>query len=152
MRAVASDPRRYFEYTDALQDAIVLPDERAARMTEELQTFVFVIPKVRRFPRVRSFQLRSRGPVLSPALCDVVVSHSRYYGGLQARAPAPRATCSRVTDSAAEARVRESAAVEFLSRSAALRVPLVRQQLFFPDRRLVQFDCGKLQVGIHITP
>jgi len=26
-----------------------------------------------------------------------------------------------------------------------LRAAAVRQQLFFPDRRLVQFDCGKLQ-------
>ena len=28
---------------------------------------------------------------------------------------------------------------------APLRLAQVRQQLFFPDRRLVQFDCGKLQ-------
>ena len=29
-----------------------------------------------------------------------------------------------------------------------LRPAIVRQQLFFPDRRLLQYDCGKLQVGL----
>ncbi len=33
----------------------------------------------------------------------------------------------------------------WFSRNAALRTAVVRQQLFIPDRRLVQFDCGKLQ-------
>eukprot|EP00891_Asterochloris_glomerata_P002326 jgi/Astpho2/2326/e_gw1.00043.32.1_t len=34
---------------------------------------------------------------------------------------------------------------EYLRRSALLRAATVRRQLFFPDRRLLQFDCGKLQ-------
>ena len=35
--------------------------------------------------------------------------------------------------------------------SAPLRTAVVRQQLFFPDRRLIQFDCGKLQVCALLT-
>jgi hypothetical protein len=34
---------------------------------------------------------------------------------------------------------------EWFKRSAPLRTAIVRQQVFFPDRRLIQFDCGKLQ-------
>lgn len=36
---------------------------------------------------------------------------------------------------------------EWFARSAPLHTALVRGQLFFPDRKLLQFDCGKLQVG-----
>ena len=35
----------------------------------------------------------------------------------------------------------------WFERSGLLHVPRIRTQLFFPDRRLIQFDCGKLQVG-----
>ena len=34
----------------------------------------------------------------------------------------------------------------FQKHGASLSTALIRQRLFFPDRRLVQFDCGKLQV------
>ncbi|WPT11241.1 Protein PHOTOPERIOD-INDEPENDENT EARLY FLOWERING 1 [Picochlorum sp. SENEW3] len=34
---------------------------------------------------------------------------------------------------------------QFTSSTALLHVPRVRQQLFFPDKRLIQYDCGKLQ-------
>lgn len=33
---------------------------------------------------------------------------------------------------------------EFSKRGGSLRTALVRRQLFFPDRRLLQYDCGKL--------
>jgi hypothetical protein len=33
----------------------------------------------------------------------------------------------------------------FFSKGGSLRTALVRKQLFFPDRRLLQYDCGKLQ-------
>ena len=36
---------------------------------------------------------------------------------------------------------------EWFARSQPLRTALVRQQVFFPDRRLIQFDCGKLQAS-----
>lgn len=36
-------------------------------------------------------------------------------------------------------------AAELAPRMEFLQAPIIRRQLFFPDRRLVQFDCGKLQ-------
>ncbi|KAK9839615.1 hypothetical protein WJX81_001019 [Elliptochloris bilobata] len=65
----------------------------------------------------------------------------------QARAPAPAVWCSRPDSSAVAEAARRAALAqrEFAGRSAALRTAIVRQQLFFPDRRLIQYDCGKLQ-------
>ena len=68
----------------------------------------------------------------------------------KARAPSPQSYCShslahrqlsmdRVEISAAAA---TAAAPELL---APFHAAAMRQQLFFPDRRLIQFDCGKLQ-------
>lgn len=66
----------------------------------------------------------------------------------QARAPAPAVWCSRPGPSVVAEAARRAAAAqaEFSARSGALRTAIVRQQLFFPDRRLIQYDCGKLQV------
>ena len=73
---------------------------------------------------------------------------------VQARAPAPAVWCSR-PDSSAVAEAARGAALaqrEFAARSALLRTAIVRQQLFFPDRRLIQYDCGKLQVRLLHPP
>lgn len=65
----------------------------------------------------------------------------------KARAPPPLVWCGRPDVSA----VRAAANAAFIAdqawyeRSGALHTARVRQQLFFPDRRLIQFDCGKLQ-------
>jgi len=69
------------------------------------------------------------------------------WGAAQARAPAPAVWCSRPDSSLAAEAARRAALVqrEFARRSALLRPAIVRQQLFFPDRRLLQYDCGKLQ-------
>lgn len=56
------------------------------------------------------------------------------------------AWCSR-PDGAVVRRAAVAAAVaqqEFFKRGGSLRTALVRRQLFFPDRRLLQYDCGKL--------
>ncbi len=37
----------------------------------------------------------------------------------------------------------------WVQKAAPLRTALGRQQLFFPDRRLMQYDCGKLQASQH---
>ena len=63
------------------------------------------------------------------------------------RAEPPELVCAR-PDAAALRRAAEAAAVarrEWGARAGPLRTALVRRQLFFPDRRLLQFDCGKLQ-------
>jgi hypothetical protein len=36
---------------------------------------------------------------------------------------------------------------EWFSRNAPVHLALTRQSMFFPDRKLIQFDCGKLQVS-----
>lgn len=66
----------------------------------------------------------------------------------QVRARAPSLECSRPDPSAVAAAVAAAAAAEqaWAERAAPLRTAIVRQQLFFPDRRLMQYDCGKLQV------
>ena len=67
---------------------------------------------------------------------------------LQARTISPAVWCSRpdltlVRQAAANAQL---AQLEWFRGSAPLRTAYVRRQLFFPDRKLIQYDCGKLQV------
>lgn len=66
----------------------------------------------------------------------------------QARSPPPTAWCSHPDQSIVLQAARHAQLVqqEWVQRSAVLRPAIVRQQLFFPDRQLLQFDCGKLQV------
>lgn len=66
----------------------------------------------------------------------------------QARAPPPSAWCSHPDQSVVLEAARQAQLVqqEWFQSSASLRTAVVRRQLFFPDRRLLQFDCGKLQV------
>ncbi|KAL0045751.1 hypothetical protein WJX82_003498 [Trebouxia sp. C0006] len=65
----------------------------------------------------------------------------------QARSPPPTAWCSHPDQSVVleAARQAQHAQQEWFRSSASLRTAVVRRQLFFPDRRLLQFDCGKLQ-------
>ncbi|KAG0580120.1 hypothetical protein KC19_4G148100 [Ceratodon purpureus] len=64
-----------------------------------------------------------------------------------ARAPLPVAWCSHAIGGGPA--LRQSISEEVLQEASSMLVPLrpvvVRRQLFFPDRRLLQFDCGKLQ-------
>ncbi len=71
-----------------------------------------------------------------------------YLALIQARAPPAEVWCSRPDPSTVAEAAACAAALqaEVFARSALLRTAIVRQQLFFPDRRLIQFDCGKLQV------
>ena len=65
----------------------------------------------------------------------------------KARAPPPTLTCAAPSASVrASGRARDAWSQKVGAPALApLRTAAVRQQLFFPDRRLVQFDCGKLQ-------
>ncbi|XP_024385974.1 protein PHOTOPERIOD-INDEPENDENT EARLY FLOWERING 1 isoform X2 [Physcomitrium patens] len=64
-----------------------------------------------------------------------------------ARAPLPVAWCSHLVPTSSV--LKQSISEEILQQASSMLVPLrpvvVRRQLFFPDRRLLQFDCGKLQ-------
>jgi hypothetical protein len=66
------------------------------------------------------------------------------------RARAPALECSRPDAAAVAAAAAAAAKAEraWAQRAAALRTAVVRQQLFFPDRRLMQYDCGKLQASL----
>ena len=68
----------------------------------------------------------------------------------QARAPPPSAWCSHPDQSVVLEAARHVQLVqqEWFQSSASLRTAVIRRQLFFPDRRLLQFDCGKLQVRL----
>lgn len=64
----------------------------------------------------------------------------------RARAPPVDAWCCK-PDGSALRRAAVSAAIaqqEWFERAGCLRTAVVRKQLFFPDRRLLQYDCGKL--------
>ena len=66
---------------------------------------------------------------------------------LKARAPPLRLSSRRDPSEAAAARARLGLLARLPQERAALMQPvLVRQSLFFPDKRLIQWDCGKLQV------
>ncbi len=65
----------------------------------------------------------------------------------KARAPPPTLWCSHPDSSAVAAAARRSRALQttYVEKSELLHVPRLRTQLFFPDKRLLQYDCGKLQ-------
>lgn len=64
----------------------------------------------------------------------------------RARAPPIEGWCCR-PDGSSLRRAAVAAAVaqqEWFERAGCLRTAVVRRQCFFPDRRLLQYDCGKL--------
>jgi E1A-binding protein p400 len=64
----------------------------------------------------------------------------------RARAPAVQAWCCRPDQSALRRAAAAAAAAQdaWAARAGCLRTAVVRRQCFFPDRRLLQYDCGKL--------
>ena len=66
----------------------------------------------------------------------------------QVRTTSPVAWCTSPDRTAVAEAARRALTLSqgFRQGSQPLATALVRGRLFFPDRRLVQFDCGKLQV------
>ncbi|KAK8568847.1 hypothetical protein V6N13_106729 [Hibiscus sabdariffa] len=63
-----------------------------------------------------------------------------------ARAPAPVCWCSKMGTSVfLHPTYIEKCAENLFSLLTPIRPAIVRRQVYFPDRRLIQFDCGKLQ-------
>ncbi|GAB2295490.1 Pharynx and intestine in excess protein 1 [Dionaea muscipula] len=63
-----------------------------------------------------------------------------------ARAPPPVCWCSKTGTSAfINAPYKEKCSEILLPLLTPIRPAIVRRQLYFPDRRLIQYDCGKLQ-------
>ncbi|KAL5741842.1 hypothetical protein ACOSP7_028574 [Xanthoceras sorbifolium] len=63
-----------------------------------------------------------------------------------ARAPAPFCWCSKSCSSVfLHPTYKEKCSEVLLPLLSPIRPAIVRRQVYFPDRRLIQFDCGKLQ-------
>ncbi|XP_044486357.1 protein PHOTOPERIOD-INDEPENDENT EARLY FLOWERING 1 isoform X4 [Mangifera indica] len=63
-----------------------------------------------------------------------------------ARAPAPACWCSKSGASVfLHPTYKEKCSEDLLPLLSHIRPAIVRKQVYFPDRRLIQFDCGKLQ-------
>ncbi|GAB2227484.1 hypothetical protein Drorol1_Dr00009306 [Drosera rotundifolia] len=62
-----------------------------------------------------------------------------------ARAPPPFCWCSKIATVFVNQRYKEQCSELMLPLLTPIRPAIVRRQLYFPDRRLIQFDCGKLQ-------
>lgn len=63
-----------------------------------------------------------------------------------ARVPAPLCWCSKSNQPVfVNSTYKEACAKEFSPLLSPIRLAIVRRQVYFPDRRLIQFDCGKLQ-------
>lgn len=63
-----------------------------------------------------------------------------------ARAPSPICWCSKTVNSVFLPSTYKEECAELLSPLLSpIRPAMVRRQVYFPDRRLIQFDCGKLQ-------
>ncbi len=86
--------------------------------------------------------MQQRAQLCEPVLCAFTCVVPK------ARAPPPKLVCER-PDATMVRQVAEASSVAlrfWQQQGGVLHVPMVRQQLFFPDRRLIQYDCGKLQV------
>jgi len=63
-----------------------------------------------------------------------------------ARAPPPVCWCSKGKSPVfIDPEYREKCMNKFSPTLSPIRSAIVRRQVYFPDRRLIQFDCGKLQ-------
>ena len=100
--------------------------------------------------RVWEFTSHLRAVVTTPTeraagmeelLCATVFAIPR----VRAFPPAPWASACLSRQRAAEERLRRGVVSQLLPQLAPLHTSLVRRQVFFPDRRLLQFDSGKLQ-------
>ena len=94
-------------------------------------------------------------PWIEVQICYLILSNMQqdlfgaiFCHSLQARSLYPQIWCSHPDQSVQqETEYGQGFAAEELEHtSCLLHTAAIRQSLFFPDRRLVQFDCGKLQV------
>ncbi|XP_021749015.1 protein PHOTOPERIOD-INDEPENDENT EARLY FLOWERING 1-like isoform X1 [Chenopodium quinoa] len=110
---------------------------------------------------VYDIQCRKANPVshdYSSKLADIVLSPVERFQKMidqvesfmfvipAARAPPPVCWCNKSDTSVfIDPSYKEKCSQKLLPLLTPIRPALVRRQLYFPDRRLIQFDCGKLQ-------
>ncbi len=130
-------------------------EQRAEALDDIVRTYKFYVPKVRtqhththtpgsvsrRSAHVSCFRAYVCVSRMCVCVCVCVLS-------TQARASKPVVWCERPDLTLVRRAASDAALVtaEYWARSAPLHTSTIRGTLFFPDRRLLQFDCGKLQV------
>eukprot|EP01132_Coremiostelium_polycephalum_P002762 gene2762-3436_t len=99
----AANNRNYLEVSEYLQSLVILPEDRANKMSSIIDHFVFLVPKVRA-PKIEMIG-ESLNPILQPMQSINTLSEAfePFYQSFQ------------------------------------------QQKLNLPDKRLLQYDCGKLQ-------
>ncbi|KAJ3183407.1 swr1 complex component [Geranomyces variabilis] len=114
--SASEDPRRMGATSVALRDAVKTPLERAESLRDAIERFACVTPRARAHP----FRIVANG---GPGVAD----------GFDR----PRGSLPDVAAFAAE--------LERACPDDVLSYAKTRLEISFPDKRLVQFDCGKLQ-------
>ncbi|KAK7278828.1 hypothetical protein RJT34_23866 [Clitoria ternatea] len=110
---------------------------------------VYDIHKVKANPVSYLYSSKLADIVLSPVerfqrMTDVVESFM--FAIPAARAPTPVCWCSKNdTDVFLHPTYKQKCSEVLLPLLSPIRPAVVRRQVYFPDRRLIQFDCGKLQ-------
>ncbi|XP_062112226.1 protein PHOTOPERIOD-INDEPENDENT EARLY FLOWERING 1 isoform X3 [Humulus lupulus] len=100
-------------------------------------------------PRSYTYSRKLADIILSPVerfhkMLDLVESFM--FAIPAARAPPPVCWCSKSGSSAfLQSTYKQKCTKIFSPLLTPLRPAIVRRQVYFPDRRLIQFDCGKLQ-------
>ncbi|KAM6571583.1 hypothetical protein CsatA_015663 [Cannabis sativa] len=100
-------------------------------------------------PRAYAYSTKLADIILSPVerfhkVLDLVESF--LFAIPAARAPPPVCWCSKSGSSAfLQPTYKQKCTEIFSPLLTPLRPAIVRRQVYFPDRRLIQFDCGKLQ-------
>ncbi|KAM6547945.1 hypothetical protein CsatB_019621 [Cannabis sativa] len=100
-------------------------------------------------PRAYTYSTKLADIILSPVerfhkVLDLVESF--LFAIPAARAPPPVCWCSKSGSSAfLQPTYKQKCTEIFSPLLTPLRPAIVRRQVYFPDRRLIQFDCGKLQ-------
>ncbi|XP_019414895.1 PREDICTED: protein PHOTOPERIOD-INDEPENDENT EARLY FLOWERING 1 isoform X1 [Lupinus angustifolius] len=110
---------------------------------------VYDIHQVKANPVSYSYSTKLADIVLSPVerfqkMTDVVESFM--FSIPAARVPSPVCWCSRIeTPVFLDSSYKQKCSELLSPLLSPIRPAIVRRQVYFPDRRLIQFDCGKLQ-------
>ncbi|KAL9319263.1 hypothetical protein ACSQ67_015780 [Phaseolus vulgaris] len=110
---------------------------------------VYDIHQVKANPASYMYSTKLADIVLSPIeqfqkITDVVESFM--FAIPAARAPSPVCWCSTSeTNVFLQPSYKQQCSEVLLPLLSPIRLAIVRRQVYFPDRRLIQFDCGKLQ-------
>jgi len=140
--AMSEDPKRCLEYTDTLRNLVLTAEERVYGRGGSQGTF----------------ELKRQHPMFDGegrevyGYQDALVNYTCIIP--KARAVFPRVTLSHAVLHAPDSLAfcdRSNPMVEKVQRVFSqyddiVRPARIRQQLYFPDKRLLQYDCGKLQM------